>query len=128
MPKKFSDYSIEEVLKEDPKVLAILLEHEYSFSAPETIESIEQLKKAGAMLGKLSNIYSYLIQLISIAKIDVRQKKRQKVEKDIIDDAIDRKDVITNAAEAAKMKYNAISRMLTVKQQVNEELKMTDGR
>ena len=41
---------------------------------------------------------------------------------------IDRKNVIDTFGEAVGLKYKAISRMLTIKQQINEELKMTDGR
>ena len=63
-----------------------------------------------------------LLELLSNLVIQNKNNK-QKVE-----DAIDRKNVIDTFGEAVGLKYKAISRMLTIKQQINEELKMTDGR
>lgn len=126
--KPIKNYSTKEILSEDPFVFAEKLKSEYLFYLPETIENADDLLEAGRLLGKIANSYSYLVQLSSLAKINVRKLKREKKNKDEIDDAIDRKDSINNTVEAVKMQYNAISRLITVKQQINEELKMTDGK
>lgn len=126
--KPIKNYSTKEILSEDPLVLTEKLKSEYLFYLPETIENADDLLEAGRFLGKIANSYSFLVQLSSLAKINVRKLKREKKSKDEIDNAIDRKDSINNTVEAVKMQYNAISRLITVKQQINEELKMTDGK
>lgn len=126
--KELSSCSITEILAEDPNDLMVKLQQEYSYYVPETIETIDDLKKAGRMLGKLANTYSFLTQVSSYAKLEVRQLKRKKEAKDKIEDAIDRKTIIDTFAEVINLQYKAVSRLLTIKQQINEELKMTDGR
>lgn len=129
--KNLPDYNTEELFLLSPIVLTKLLWEEYNFKIPfdeETI-SIGDMRMVQEIITKASNAFSYLTYLSSIAKIKVRQAKREKeMKKEDIEDAIDRKESIGNIAEAVKMQYNAISRLITVKQQINEELKMTDGR
>lgn len=126
--KKNSRYSVKEILDEEPFRLMELFQEEYGYEIPETIDSIEDMKRAGKLLGKLANSYSYLMQLSSYAKLNVRIARRDKKNKEKIEDAIDRKTIIDTFAETVGMQYKAISRMLTIKQQINEELKMTDGK
>ena len=45
-----------------------------------------------------------------------------------MEDALTREEIFTNYAEIMKAAYQAASRMITVKQEINEELKFTDGR
>lgn len=130
--KKLSDYKTDELFELDPYELTELLNEEFGFHLSVEdgmIETADDLKKAGMLMTRLANTFPYLAYLSSIAKIKVRKAKRDKnVKKDEIDDAIDRKEAISNITEAVYMQYNAISRLVTVKQQINEELRMTDGR
>lgn len=126
--RRISEYSIAEILSEDPFRLLELLREEYDYEIPEIIDSIDDLRKAGFLIGRLANTYSYMAQLSSYAKIAVRNAKKEKRSKNEIDDAIDRKSVIDTFTSTIEMKYKAVSRLLTIKQQINEELKMTDGR
>lgn len=128
MNKPITNYTVPEILAEDPYKLMELFQAEYNFDIPETLDSVEDLKHAGRLLGQLANTYSYIAQLSVYAKISVRTAKRNKEDKNSVDDAIDRKAVIETFAETIEMQYRAVSRMLTIKQQINEELKMTDGR
>lgn len=121
--KKLSEYSVKEILAEDPYTLVTLFSQEYNFEIPEMIDSVDDLKNAGTIIGKLVSAYSYLVQLSVYAKIDVRNAKKNKEDKAKIDDAIDRKAVIDAFVDSVDMKYKAVSRMLTIKQQINEELK-----
>ena len=129
--KKLSDYNTETLFMLSPMDLTEILWSEYNFIIPfneETI-SINDMFVVQEIITKTGNAFSYLAYLNSIAKIKVRQAKRSKeMKKEDVEDAIDRKDSISNIAEAVKMQYSAISRLITVKQQINEELKMTDGR
>lgn len=126
--KAISKYSVKEILAKEPYHLMELFRNEYGYDIPETIDTVEDMRMAGKLLGRLANSYSYLMQLSSYAKLDVRTARRDKNNKQKVEDAIDRKNVIDTFGEAVGLKYKAISRMLTIKQQINEELKMTDGR
>lgn len=120
--------TVTEILKKDPFELMELFQEEYDYEIPETLDSVDDLKYASKLIGKLANAYSYMSQLSVYAKIAVRNFRREKKEKNCIDDAIDRKAVIDTFVGTLEMQYKAVSRMLTIKQQINEELKMTDSR
>lgn len=122
------NYNVDELLSMEPVKLMNLFEEDFQRDVPEVIETVDELKRAGRALGALAADYSYLAQLSAYAKIDVREKKRNSSkDKDAIEDAIDRKAVIDAFLSSTDMRYKAVSRMLTTKQQINEELKMTDG-
>lgn len=117
-----------EILSMEPLALADWLQRNYTFVLPANIESIEQMKIAGNMLSELTNHYSFMMQLLTYAKIMVRQEKRKgKENKENAEDMIDRKESIQNTADTLKMQYQTISRMITVKKEINDELKMTSG-
>ena len=123
--KRLSEYKNEELLQEDPNVLMELFQKEYTCQVP---ENADDLRQAAMMLGRLTNAYSFVMQLSIQAKRAIREAKRAKKSKDEIDDAIDRKAVIDGFVDIISMQYKAISRIVTIRQQENEELKMTDGR
>jgi hypothetical protein len=114
----------ENILSLDPEDLLQWLNSNFLEDIPVTVTNIEDLKKAGQMLGELTNIYSYLVSLSLFAKLKVREVKRNKESKDVIDKAVDRKEIINSFADTIKCKYNAVSRMVTVKKQIDEEIKM----
>ena len=58
------------------------------------------------------------------AKLKVREAKKDKENKENIDKAVDRKEIINSYADVIKCQYNAVSRMVTVKKQIDEEMKM----
>jgi hypothetical protein len=128
--KTILDYNPEDIFKLDPTKLANLMQEGFSFTIPFNEEdiSIHDLSYMQALIVKAGNAFPYLAYLNSLAKIQVRKAKREKLSKEEIEDAIDRKEVISNITESVNMQYNAISRLITVKQQINEELKMTNGR
>lgn len=114
-----------ELLKMDPAELNSWLLENFSYMIPENIDDIEAMKEAGEMLGKIANSYSYIIAMLSFAKVAVRNEKRKgKENKDQAEDMIDRKESLQNMADILKMQYQAISRMITVRKDINEELKM----
>lgn len=122
------NYNIDELLSMEPLGLLNLLKEEFDRDVPEIIETTEDLRLAGRALGILAADYSYLTQLAVYAKLDVREKKRSDPKnKEAVEDAIDRKSVIEAFLNGADMRYKAVSRMLTTKQQINEELRMTDS-
>lgn len=102
------------------------LDKKFYVNIPAGLESIEDMQTAGRLLGKLSNDYSYLAMLLSYSKAFVRAEKRKgKDFKTSYEDMIDKRDIIDEMTSVVKMQYQAISRMITVKQEIQEELNMS---
>ena len=102
------------------------LDNKFYINIPNGLETITDMKSAGKLLGKLSNDYAYLAILLSYAKTFVRAEKRKgKDFKTSYEDMIDKRDMIDEMTNVVKMQYQAISRMITVKQQIQEELNMS---
>ena len=114
----------ENILSLDPEDLLQWLNSNFLEDIPIAINNVEDLKNAGVLLGKLTNIYSYLVSLSMFAKLKVREAKKDKENKENIDKAVDRKEIIKSYADVIKCQYNAVSRMVTVKKQIDEEMKM----
>lgn len=120
-----NDYlGISNVLSMEPEKLAIWLNENYSFQIPVVIETADDLRSAGRLMGNLTNTYSYIMSISTFAGLAVREAKRNKLDKSVIDDCIARRDLIKDFADTIKFQYNAVSRMITVKQNIDEELKM----
>lgn len=143
--------TIQELLKMNPTELIDWLNQEFELEVPTKLETIEELKNASKLLSKTTNTYSYLMNVSSYAKISVREKKREsdklskesKANKDATladelakkaaeakleyENMVDRKEAIDNAADIANKQYNAISRMIAVKREINTELQMLNS-
>jgi hypothetical protein len=117
-------YTYEDISQMPPKDLAMWLNNNYLIEIPTSIETCEDLRKAGVLLGKLTNVYSYIISMSTFAKLSVREAKRKKLDKETIDDYMDRKNVLEDFANTIKLQYTAVSRMITVKKQIDDEMKM----
>lgn len=118
------NYNINTILAMQPEALAIWLDKNFLDTIPTGIETTDDLRRAGELLGKLANIYSYIMSITTFAKLAVREAKRRGDSKDDINDCIARRDVLDSFTEVIKTQYNAVSRMITVKKQVDEEIKM----
>ncbi len=119
--------NIEQILSMKPSALLQKLVDDYSYGLPNEIITIEDMNEAGKLLIRLSGDYSYLMSLLSYAKIATREAKRSGT-KEEYEDAVDRKEIISNVTEAIKQKYSAISRAVTIRIENNRELHMnTEG-
>ncbi len=103
------------------------LDVNYGVEVPTEIISGDDMMKAATLLGKLTNEYSYLMSLLSYAKIRCRDLKRND-DKRAYEDMIDRREVIQNKVDAVKSQYAAISRAVTIKIENDTELRMTGCR
>lgn len=117
-------YNINNVLEMKPEALAVWLNQNYLEQIPISLETVEELKAAGTLLGKLANTYSFVKSIGMFANLAVRDSKRKKLDKAIIDENISRRDVLDTFADTIKIQYNAVSRMITVKKQVDDEMRM----
>lgn len=125
MEKGHMDY--QEILKMEPKSLMNWLVENFKTEIPIQLDTVQDMETAGRLLGKLTNQYAYLVSLATYAKLAVREEKRKGASNKVAsDNMIDRRDAIQNMADIIKMQYQAVSRMITVKKEINAELHMSD--
>ena len=125
MEKGRMDY--QEILKMEPKSLMNWLVENFKTEIPIQLDTVQDMETARRLLGKLTNQYAYLVSLATYAKLAVREEKRKGASNKVAsDNMIDRRDAIQNMADIIKMQYQAVSRMITVKKEINAELHMSD--
>lgn len=126
--RRFDDYSMEELLSMPPEELMAAASNRFKLDLPPSIDTVDNLNKLVKLMSKSISEYSYLINMAQIARMRKRALKRSGADKFTVEDALTREEIFTNYAEIMKAAYQAASRMITVKQEINEELKFTDGR
>lgn len=126
--RRFDDYSMEELLSMPPEELMAAASKRFKLDLPPSIDTVDNLNKLAKLMSKSISEYSYLINMAQIARMRKRALKRSGADKFTVEDALTREEIFTNYAEIMKAAYQAASRMITVKQEINEELKFTDGR
>ncbi len=126
--RRFDDYSMEELLSMPPEELMAAASNRFKLDLPPSIDTVDNLNKLAKLMSKSISEYSYLINMAQIARMRKRALKRSGADKFAVEDALTREEIFTNYAEIMKAAYQAASRMITVKQEINEELKFTDGR
>ena len=115
--------SITEILAMEPMEFANWLRLKYVRTLP-TPTNIQEFKQHAHILTDLSNAFSFLSALHAMAAIQVRESKRRGLDKDVIDTCTSRRDAVDDILKGLKLQYEAFSRLITVHQQANEELKM----
>lgn len=113
-----------DILAKEPIELLDWLSETFAIDFPTKIESIEDMSLASETLLKLSSYHAYLCELLSYAKIAVRQAKRD-LSKTEWEDYVDKQNAIDRRLDIVKQQYNAISRAITVKTETNKELFMS---
>lgn len=126
--KTYDDFSIDALMAMDPEYLMTLIADKFKLDIPISIDTPEDMVLAGSLLGRCTSNYSYLVNMSMMAKIMKRKLKRAGADKNTIEDALSREEIFTNYADIMKAAYNTVSRMITVKQQINAELKMSDSK
>ena len=119
-------YTYSQIFQMDPCELNLWLVETFPCEIPTCIDSVEAFTKAGNLLGDLTNKYTYLASTLSFLKIETKNEKRKGKGQDA-DDMMLRRDAFQNMTDIIKQQYNAVSRIITVKQEINNELKMTGG-
>lgn len=111
----------------DPEELNKELVHEYVEMIPVEVTSIEDMQKAGKLLGILTNNYSYMLATLNTFKIWVKITKANEDKKEY-EKMVMRRDTVEAIVDILKQQYNAVSRLISVKQEINNELRMTEGK
>ena len=94
---------------------------------PEGINSEEDVIQLERLLGRLPNDYAYVIELLNHARYYVRYLKRKKL-KEEYEDMMDKRDALESIANALKLQYQGVSRMITTYEQRREENNMHEYR
>ncbi len=117
--------SYQEILIMDPDELQDWLLR-FVIEIPTTVETVEDMQNASKLLSALASSYAYLNSLAVYAKNAVRrEKKKGKENKDIYEALIDRQNAIDTTCDSVKMLYNCLSRLVTIKQEINKEINMS---
>lgn len=102
--------------------VALWLTNDMYVQIPLTIDTEEELKYASTLMASISNNYAYLSNIYASLKFLGRQAKDRK-DKAKSDEIIDKRELIHSCLESLSKQRDTISRMITIKQIVNEELK-----
>ena len=116
------EYSYEELLEMEPIDLLKYLEDNFLMEIPSEVLNAEDMETCSRVLLKASSSYSYLVTLLSYAKIATRNAKRSG-DKTFYEDMVDRKEVIQNMTDMVKQIYTGVSRAVTIHIENNNELK-----
>lgn len=128
MARQLNNLNVAEIFSMDPEELRESVAAQFPVKIPVSIETVDDMTRAGKLLGCYTSWYSYLTGMALAAKLRKRALKQAKADKKEIEDALSREEIFDSYADITKQAYNAISRMFTVKQEINNELKMTDGK
>lgn len=91
---------------------------------PLSMETKKEMLQIQRIMSQCDGLYAYFNAMAIKFKMIKKVYKSSAEEKYKAADAMDREDVFRSYAETVKFRYNAASRMVTVKQQFIEELKM----
>jgi hypothetical protein len=122
VPEK--QYSSEDLMSIEPMELEDYLRKNFSIRIPASIETVDDLRTASAIISRSYAYYSYLMPLRQLAKIHKRALKRQKESSEEIEKMLTREELFETYASVAKCAYDTVSRMVTIKSQITQELKM----
>ncbi len=123
MPNTEGPQTIDEILSLEPIELAEWMRARYIRKIP-TPTSIAEFKANAHVLSDIANAYAFLSSLHAVAAAKVRDAKRRKLDADTVDACTARRDAVDDVLKGLKLQYEAFSRMITIHQQANEELKM----
>lgn len=124
--KKMSRTYKEILLDPSPIEFADWVIKNFTLEIPETIESVEDLSQVSKLIANTANKISYISNLLSYMKVLQRDAKRSG-SKTVNEDCIDKKEVLSNTLDTLVIQHRALSRMITVRQEITTELKISDS-
>ena len=112
-----------QIMAMSPLKLAEWLAGNFKIDIPQEILTPEDMENASRVLLKLSSWYAYLNTLLALAKTMKREAKR-KGDKEAFEDMVDRQEVLQHINDIIKQSYSAISRAVTIRIEVGQELRL----
>lgn len=106
---------------------------EFDYVIPRRIEYAEELKEAGELLIRITNANSFLTNVLSTVSLSKRMYKRSyeactrgsdeyREKKREFEDYVDKELILQQKINALDGIRSTISRMITIKQEINKEL------
>ena len=116
--------TIYQLAESDPEELTQFLIRRYTIRIPETIDSLDGLREASGLLGRLANEKTFLYSLLSFLKVRARILKG-KGDKTAAEQMAMRRDSTELILDGVKSQYDAVSRMVTVYKMQLDEMRMS---
>lgn len=116
--------SANDLLSMEPMSLAEYLQNHFALMVPFSLTTPEDLRRASEILSSAANSYSFLSNMRIMARVQKRALKRKKESAEKVEDMLAREELFENQAAVVRQVYEATSRMVTVKQQIDQEMKM----
>ena len=116
--------STNDLLSMEPMLLAEYLQARFSLMVPFSLATPEDLRCASEILSSAANSYSFLSNMRIMARVQKRALKRKKESAEKIEDMLAREELFENQAAVVRQVYEATSRMVTVKQQIDQDMTM----
>ena len=118
-------YDYDSLLEMEPAVFSMWLKDQFVEDIPLAFDTYEDLQKIGNQIGTITNRYAYIAAFLSYTKVQARQLKRMgSTYKTAYEDMIDRRDALQHTADTLKLQYQSMSRLITIRQEINRELNM----
>jgi hypothetical protein len=105
----------------EPVSMAANMAQEFYVVIPERLDTPEDLRQANQLLSDLTNKYSYMSGIFIVLKAQVRTLGKKDA---AYSEMISKRDTVDGICSMIQQQYNALSRMITVKQEQNRELAM----
>lgn len=115
---------IKRIISSSPEEVMDWALKEYFTPMYNTFETPEALCKISEDMVMLVNQYSYLASVLSVLKVECRNKKNCG-DKKKYEELIDKRDIIQRALDSVKLKQSVLSRMVTIKQEIDKEINMS---
>ncbi len=103
------------------------LSDNFSVHMPADLSLPGNMEKISEEMIKVTGWYSYLLELLSFAKIYSRELKRNGTNI-LWEDMVDKREAIDNKLKALKQCYDGMSRIVTIRTENNYELRMLGGK
>lgn len=101
--------------------------YEYFRPLDNSFDTPEDLAKLSKDMLELVNQYSFLASVLAMLKVECRNQKNLG-NKEKYEELVDKRDIMQKALDTVKLKQAALSRMITIKQEIDKELNMSGGR
>lgn len=132
--KQIKIYSRAELLKMEPLQLHKYLIEIFSIEIPLDLDSIEAMNKATTLISKATSYYSFLESMRVEANIQktifkesaalVEEPDTKKAYQQEYQNMLKREQIFESMTKITDRKYQGVSRMITIKQQVTKEIEM----
>lgn len=125
LPQKPLTFDV--VLSTSAEDLNALLARDYYQPIPVSISSADEMLKAGQMLARITNSYSYLMVLYARVDAEVRTMKKDKDKKEECSDLIGKRNTLEAYIDILKQSYTGLSREISTRQEALREINMSQS-